>query len=332
MRNRRLPTAAATVLALGLFGLSSGASAAPGQDNSTFFTLQGVSGSLVSETRLSSNSATAEWTASGLTVTVAGPIGSTVNVASSDGTSTASISTPGIDKQSGSVSSYVSSGQALIDNAIAVGYTPAQAAALAQSQGIDLQTQQPSGSPKAAGGAQGSSSGPIAYSLTNGEILASPCASVSSDGGAATGRGCDVQRLLQHKNQDWYVGDSQVATGYDSNWWYGLTGLRTRVGYGAGNSIVNWAPTSRIPRGQCSTNTLSLSYNGIGFSSSSQLCPDSESPAHNADWTKFGAEWSGCAIKSDVGENSVDYDHSPPGTSVYITEYITIWWGHPLSC
>ena len=288
-------------------GVVTTAQAAP-KVHSKVFTLQTPAKDvrLLSEQQIPGGDWTASWIVQGETVKVAAPAGSTVVVAQPDGKSaSAMVRTPAQSKQGTSLKSlaaaYAAAGKSVVQDAMAVGYTQAEAEALV---------------------------GGVHPAYSPGDIISSPCASVTGDGGDAWGRACDVQKMMQDNGGgNWYVGDQVTGSGNDTNGRNSLSGLAADVNYGSGNSIIQWQPNSTVSTGSCTTRGYSLSYNYVNVSTSSTVCPDRMDPDGPSN-TRFGGHWSGCDRwgADTEGVNSVDVVWNPssalsnPGLSV------KIWW------
>ena len=303
----------AASLPLGMLATAAGAQASPG---SLHFHL--VAGSaharFLGERKLPGGDYTAAWRVYGETVRVAGPSGSTVTVPRpARNHAMATIRPPAsLHKHSlaALAEAYARSGKSIAQDAMAVGYSAAQARKLArQAAGTHART---------------------AYSP--GQIIETPCASVSGDSNNAYGRACDVQKMVQDNGGgNWIVGDETTSSGNDTGpfRWNTLESLTAYVNYGANNTIVQWKPGSSVPEGNCSTVSLSLSYDNVGLSDSETVCPDREDPYGTGTANKFGAQWSGCDTSNYVeGADSVDVDNNPSNASVWPGVTVGISWGY----
>jgi hypothetical protein len=229
----------------------------------------------------------------------------------------------------------MASGQTLMDNALAVGFTPKQAYQLAQRLHVDLgstvtiagmsvrEAQARWGSPRASSAQikAGDAAASDAVAAASAPIVNSPCLSLDGDGGHATSRFCDVQRKVQANGTDWYLGDEGSGTARDTN--NKLKQFRGNTAYGSNNSIVQWRPTGRVDLGSCTTKTFTIDFNGYAVTSSVQSCPNHLDP-YLGD-LHFGINWTGCNHNYD-GISPVDIDHSPPSASAAITVDVKIAW------
>lgn len=268
------------------------------------------------EAKLSNGDYTAVWKVAGETIKVAAPSGSTVSVvARTPKTATVAISLPNAGpKPSHFDTSQLRLANSIVPNARAVGFTPAQVRSLVKSADRGI--------------------GPR-YKV--GDIIATPCASVSGDSGHAWGYACDTQKFLQDNGGgNWIIGDQVVGSGNDPCCVSGtanLSRLAAWVSYGSNNNIFSWQPNATVHEGGCSTWTASLGYNGTGLSASTVLCSDQLDPIYVGSGTKFGSAWSGCDTGGDTeGMAAADIDNNPSNASDYVTLYVSIswaltWWG-----
>jgi hypothetical protein len=275
-----------------------------------FFLNTALSGvRLQRESRLSNGDYTATWKVRGETVTVAAPSGSTVTLPSPGATSTeVSVKLPPLPKSAQLAAARLRPANSIIPNALAVGFTPAQARAMAK---------------------KAQSSTRLMY--YPGEIIATPCASVSGDSGHAWGHACDTQKFMQDNGGgNWIVGDEVVGSGNDpccgtAN----LTNLSSWVSYGANNEIFNWSPNATLSVGGCTTYTATAGYNGVGLSASTQVC-DELSPVDANSGTQFGSSWGTCDWQGRTeGNASTDVDNNPWNASDAVTLWVHIAWVQP---
>lgn len=257
---------------------------------------------------------TAAWHLFGETVRVAGPSGSSVIVPRPHRLHAMATIRPPAAFHKGSLralaAAYSRAGKSVIQDAMAVGYTLTQARRIAGRAGL----RSPSYSP--------------------GQIIQTPCASVSGDSGQAYGRTCDVQKMVQDNGGgNWIIGDEVTGSGNDTGpyRWNTLTNLTAYVNYGANNTIVQWTPNSSIYEGSCSTVSLGLTYDGVSLSDTQTICPDREDPYGTNTGNKFGSSWSGCDSNNFVeGVNAVDVDNNPSNASDWPGLTVSISWGYCL--
>ncbi len=264
--------------------------------------LAGVS--FKSEAALSNGDYTATWNTPTETVKVAAPSGSTVTLAASPtGSAEVGVTLPTGDSKPAQPN--LGPAGSIVANAIAVGYSVAEADALAMKTGV-----QPN------------------YNV--GDIIATPCVSVTGDAGWAWGRACDTQKFLQNNGGgNWILGDAVVGSANDTGCWC-LSNLTAWVQYGANNSIFNWSPNATVTEGSCTNWTASLAYNSVGLSASTTVCSDRLDPYDANTGTKFGAAWSGldCSHDYTQGVASADVDNNPSNASAAVTLYIHIAWNY----
>ncbi|WP_370100437.1 hypothetical protein [Streptacidiphilus sp. MAP12-20] len=304
-------TAAAAAAITGLAALTP-AQAAP--LHSQHFNITGLSGATFqAEHQLPGGYWTAQWKVQGHTVKVAALPGSTVVLKQTHGKVSAQVNTPNLKTTfhgdgRAAAFGYMASGASVIANAEAVGFTPAQAAKIAASAA-------PKGRIM-----------PLDTSV--GGIIQSPCASVSGDAGNAWGQTCDIQKMLENDGGgNWYVGDQVTGSGNDPDWYASLSGLAADINYGGGNSMKQWDPSGYRDAGQCGTLSTSASWNGIGVSASSPLCPDHIDIDGRATAQNYGSHWSGHDTGNRTeGVASSDVVYSPGNASSNPGLTVSIWW------
>jgi hypothetical protein len=305
---------------------AAGPSGATG-DRSGAFTIRSQGFEVRSQAALPSGNATAVYTRDGVTLTVAAPAGSAVDLDAGDASATAAVTTP--DPKTSPTSAYVGSGQSLIDNALAVGFTPKQALRVAQNLDVHLTSAVTvAGLPlheaqaRWGGGSPHRTSTGLLETARSAPIVNSPCLTLTGDSDQATSRFCDVQRKVQASGSDWYLGDAGTGTASDVDGWK-LTEFRGDTAYSSGNSEVQWRPNATVSIGSCASKTFGITYNGATVSSTAVSCPDSLDPYLGS--LHFGVNWSGCNHKQD-GIAPVDLVHSPPTAGAGITVDIKIAW------
>lgn len=121
----------------------------------------------------------------------------------------------------GTIAAYRSGAKSITQDAIAVGYTPAQAARLAAA-------------------------------TPDSTILSTPCVTVYAESQKLYGRVCDVQELAQNKGGgNWILSDEITGSGGGLDNDISLYSFAGYVAYGNGNSVVKWAPNSTVSVGSC---------------------------------------------------------------------------------
>jgi hypothetical protein len=305
--------AAAAALAFGSVGQA--AAVAPAAKSAEFhLKTTATDVKFLGEKQLPGGDYTATWKMFGETVKVAAPAGSTVTVAKpSHGQATASVQVPASLRKGNLralAAAYAASGKSVYQDALAVGYSPAQAARIAAPTTRTANVVQPM--------------------TAAGSIISTPCVSTSGDAGNAYGRACDVQKMMQDNGGgNWIVGDEVTGSGNDTDWADSLSGLAAYVNYGSGNTVIKWTPNSTVNAGNCQTISLGVSYNGVSASDSQTICPARIDPYGTNTSTRFGSKWSGCdssnwveGVPSDDIVNDPSYASSNPNLTV------TIWWAY----
>lgn len=158
------------------------------------------------------------------------------------------------------------------------------------------------------------------------------CTSQSSDGGRVKMYGCDTTYRVGTSGLVWYLEDKFLATGtahdtaiFDPD---NLTGLKFGVRYGSGNTITHWKPSSTIAFGSCSSNTVSLTYQGVGISSTTTECPETFG-VYDIGTTVFTAKWDGQGHGPSNGSrdtHGVDSVYNGASASPYPSLVWTYWW------
>jgi hypothetical protein len=213
------------------------------------------------------------------------------------------------------------SSNTVYDNAVAVGFTPEEATQIAnQASAVGNSLAMTSSARASRIKSMATGNGPA-----KGTIIGSPCVSVSGNGGAATGRTCDVQVIMQSTGQDWYIGDQLTSSGHDDTTWNNLTQLTGNDNYVGGNSIVEWNPSGFQSTGNCTSYNESIGYNGVGIGSTQTVCPSGIGPQWPNPTTGQGVTWTGCSSNTQ-GAPGVDLLHSPAGVSDSMVVRITVGW------
>jgi hypothetical protein len=303
--------ASATVVALVAPTSAGAATAAPSTAHSVRFHLQtsmtGVS--FVGEHQIPGGDYSATWRlADGEAFTVAAPQGATVVISQTGtkagGTASARLIAP-VYKQSPKqlAAAYAKADRSPAQDALAVGFSPASAAAVAAKPHLVH---------------------PMATTIWSG------CVSTTGDSGHASGKACDTQALVQDLGGgNWYVSDEVTGSGVDFSGTNHLEAVAGYVNYGSGNSIVQYAPTGSVSFTSCGqSKTFSVSFAGQSFSSTTTDCPGTLNPYGLPSSTKFGSIFQTCDSGNQVdGVASDDVVHNPPYTAVSPDLTVQIWWG-----
>jgi hypothetical protein len=297
---------------------------------------------LVSQRTLSHGIVLTTWRDGSATVAFAGPAHSTVRASSGGGSGSPGYAWASIDPSgSASGSSGGSAGSPSVTN---LSLTPEQGAQLMFEEAVAVGTPVAVARKMAFGSfgpAHPSSTSGIRLSLTsnisNGTIFNSTCDHVTGDANDAYGTSCLVQMMSQDDEPNGvYVLDKITTSGNDNDWFCNLSGLRGNDYYRYSNSygqhgIVSWKPASSYPEGTPTTVSFSMSYNGVGISSSQTVYPGQVDPYfanYNGSYpTSFGAKWSGSVGGSTVvGNPAVDLAHVWDSGSIDAGDFVEIWW------
>lgn len=130
-----------------------------------------------------------------------------------------------------------------------------------------------------------------------------------------------------------------VGTGYSNDGQHGDSCLKCDhlTGFGdwswmSTGQVTDWAPSSTINNGSCRTFTMTVGYQGTGYSGSHTECPDTIGP-----WNLFtkedGAKWSTATPVNVTSNGNINYRDSgfetvtssvQSGTGFQVGD--TIWW------
>lgn len=266
-----------------------------------------LSATLVSQSTYSGQDVETNWSLpNGDSVTVAGPQGSVLNIqpiswTGDPGTTvapeiiTVSPPPPSTTAITGdqAISLYAASGFSLYHDAMAVGFSSAEASQMINED-----------------------------AASSSRIFSHICANDQWKG-HYTSHECVYQVLLQSSgSKDWYIANktrsSETAVGHNA-----LEEFATWVSH-AGHDNIDWDPSATITKGSCSTVTLNVGYNGSGVSVSQDVCPQTLNPRFG-DWNGFGAKWTDtngdCPGTWETNPSaSVEYDAGGSNTDNY-----TLW-------
>lgn len=169
-----------------------------------------------------------------------------------------------------------------------------------------------------------------------GTVFNTQCNKQTGDVGDAQGYSCLVQTMAQNNASGHYVDDDITATGSDlTDFWDNLTELEafdyyTYGGSTGDHSIVKWSPSSTEGVGNPTTVTASVSWDGIGVSTSETVYPASLNPEllfYDDDYyTGFGSQWDGCDGTDEVGAPSADLARVYPGGTFGAGDATVIGW------
>lgn len=233
----------------------------------------------------------------GVVVRAAGDPGSTVDVVQTGPNSFDATVTPPPSAPS-SAASYAASGSSVYYDARAVGDTPAEAAAAANSAGASVP-----GSP--------SSSTPSAMA-SSGSIFHSNCATEYKYGGLISTKACVVQKWLQTGSGScgcWYSSNTVTSSGTAQSG-DRLYSLRASFCYcnGYAYRTVGWSPSASRSVGSPTTYTLTAIFGPFSASVQETQYPGTLNPnwPNGTNNAAFGSDWNGSAGNgSSVSANSV---------------------------
>lgn len=259
------------------------------------------------------------WSGSGVVVKAAGPPGSVVNLQQiAPHRAVVSVMPPAFATDS--AQAYAQAGRSIYSDALAVGDTPTQAAAVARSMGA------------AAPGA----SNPL---VASGSIFNSGCANVNGDylgNGlyAIIGQACIIQRWLQTGSGGchcWYSSNSVQGTGYSDSGDTDITQLQGWYCYCNGHTYTRDAmsPQTPINVGSPTTYTLTATWLGFGVSISESQYPQTLKPywPNGIENAAAGSTWNG-SNKNYISDaaNSVAIVNPGVGSPGAAGVYVGVGW------
>src|SRR4051812_40587574 len=174
---------------------------------------------------------------------------------------------------------------------------------------------------------------PATSNSGGGTQIGSPaCIDQSFDGGHGHVYGCDVTRRVGSTSTGvWYLTDATQSSGtmHDTGCYFcdHITGLRFGTSYGSGNTIQSWKPGSTADIGSCVTNTVSLSYKGVGVSSTGTQCPETFG-LYSVGSRDYSTKWDGKGSGPNDGArdtHQVDGVYNGASASPYPGVY-AYWW------
>jgi hypothetical protein len=172
------------------------------------------------------------------------------------------------------------------------------------------------------------------------KIYDSSCIDWAGDSGNLHVHDCDVQYKIWQdpaNSMNWWMEDDSEASGtmHDTALFNPdeITGLLFGYDYSENNVISKWDPTQMVPRGQCTTETTSVSKTLDGttwtVSNSTKSCPEQEG-LYELSNTRFTTKWDGEGNGPSDGSRStvsVAAVHSPsnaPGAVRWLRWHV--WW------
>ena len=157
------------------------------------------------------------------------------------------------------------------------------------------------------------------------------CLDGTFDNGKGHVDGCDVTRKVGTSGSVWYLTDSTQSSGtmHDTGCINcdHLTGLKFGTQYGSGNTIQSWKPGGVADVGSCVQNTVSLSYQGAGVSSTATQCPETFG-LYGKGITYYSTKWDGKGSGPSDGArdtHQVDGVYNGASASPYPGVF-TSWW------
>ena len=273
------------------------------------------------------------WKADGVQVKAAGVAGSRVSLQRTGAHSAMATATPSPASEM-TPQQYAQSGRSVYFDDLAVGATPAQAAAMTLRLGARL----PAGVSSPAG-----VRGPAIAQVAAAGIYHSVCTSVGAEPGgypggyAVQGHACLVQSYIEQKPGNWYISNeiSSEGTSYVGSLG-NLTSLRAWDCYCNKYTyhLVQSHPNSTIPEGNPTNVTFSVNVPGIGgVSETVTIFPQQEGPYYPDGATNgqsYGAVWRGSAYNATwVDDDSLSLIHDGPGTTNNANINVEIWWNWP---
>lgn len=126
----------------------------------------------------------------------------------------------------------------------------------------------------------------------SGDIYSSGCVRQHGTKVSYDSYGCRVIRWYGLQGSYYYYGVSNKITGRVSDAINRMTGLSHLTSWYSGNAYVDWAPSSTISKGSCSTVQASVGYGPASLSLSDMICPSSLSPIWAYSNLGFGGKWS----------------------------------------
>jgi hypothetical protein len=174
---------------------------------------------------------------------------------------------------------------------------------------------------------------PATSNSGGGTQIGSPvCLDQSFDGNHGHIYGCDVTRRVGTSGAVWYLTDATQSSGtmHDTGCFYcdHITGLRFGTSYGSGNTIQSWKPGSTADIGSCVTNTVSLSYKGVGVSSTGTQCPETFG-LYSVSSTDYSTKWDGKGHGPNDGArdtHQVDGVYNGASANPYPGAYDRYWY------
>jgi hypothetical protein len=159
------------------------------------------------------------------------------------------------------------------------------------------------------------------------------CSSATFDHGKGHAYGCDRTYKVGSNGAVWYLTDKthSSASMHDPRCILTcdhLIGNKFGVSYGNGNTMEDWKPGSSYPVGSCVTNTVTLSYKGVGVSSTATQCPETFG-LYGVGTTYFSTKWDGGGGGPSDGSretHAVDAVYDGANASPTAGVFGKVWW------
>jgi hypothetical protein len=315
VRQRRALLAAAFLAASGVTAAASSADAAsPVRQATTTVQAQPSGGYITTYTDVNGN-VTKVYAALPVTVTLSAPTSRQITVDDAtvtEHTAGVSVTPQGtIDKSAITAAATFGSTITPYEELLAMGAHPADVASFKDTSTI---------TPATSGSGGGTQIGPPV------------CVDQGFDGSHGHVHGCDVTRRVGASGQVWYLTDEaeSTATLHDTGCQYcdHLTGLKFGLSYGGGNTIQHWLPSGTQDVGSCVSNTVSLSFHGVGVSSTGTQCPATFG-VYTSTSTAFSTKWDGQGHGPNNGArdtHAVDAVYNGASASPYPGVNYTVWY------
>jgi hypothetical protein len=165
--------------------------------------------------------------------------------------------------------------------------------------------------------------------ISDGAIVDTTCIGTSGFGNDVTFSGCDTRTALQQQSGNNFIVDDMESHTESTGSLTPITQFKTSTyyTYPNDNTVNHTLPSATVSSG-CSQKTYSISWKGVGISSSNNLCNGSLDPIGIGE-PYGGGLWTGNVTGSRISIEPIIQDHSIVGTHVNpdSTFYIRVWVG-----
>jgi hypothetical protein len=166
-----------------------------------------------------------------------------------------------------------------------------------------------------------------AHTRTEPQVTLQPPTSASTTASSGnSAESCDAPEVVQKSGNDWWIGDEITTSGHYDSTFEGLEKVSGRDNYTAGNKIDAWQPNESIASNCNGSTTVSLTFAGVGLSSSANACGGSISPTSASPTTGEGSYWNGCSGATQ-GAPEVDGLYSPSTAEDSYNVDVSMSWG-----